>query len=60
ISRKIVELYHGRIWVESQVGKGSTFFINLPRLTSQRASELQATENAKQTTPTNPATPAAS
>ncbi len=42
IARKIVELYHGRIWVESELGKGSTFFINLPRLTSQKAQELQS------------------
>lgn len=46
ICRKIVELYRGRIWAESEVGKGSTFFINLPRLTTQRASELQTAEAA--------------
>ncbi len=41
ISRKIVELYGGRVWVESELGKGSTFYINLPRVTSSRAEELK-------------------
>ena len=47
ISRKIIELYNGRIWVESQWGKGSTFFINLPRLSTHKASELQAAEASR-------------
>lgn len=51
ICRKIVELYHGRIWAESEVGKGSTFFINLPRLTTQRATELQAAEASNSNAP---------
>lgn len=42
ICRKIVELYGGRIWVESKVGEGSSFYINLPRLSSQKVAELQA------------------
>jgi len=41
ICRKILELYNGRIWVTSQLGKGSTFFVNLPRLTSTQALEMQ-------------------
>jgi two-component system, OmpR family, sensor histidine kinase VicK len=42
ISRKIIELYHGRIWVESVLGKGSTFYINLPRLATQQAQAKMA------------------
>jgi signal transduction histidine kinase len=56
ICRKIVELYQGRIWVESQFGQGSTFYINLPRLSPQRAAELQKAQPA--TTPKPAAAPA--
>ena len=52
ICRKIVELYQGRIWVESELGKGSTFYINLPRLTTQRAEQLMAAEAGAQATVT--------
>jgi PAS domain S-box-containing protein len=44
ICRKIVELYNGRVWVESDVGKGSTFFINLPRIANQKATQMQVVE----------------
>jgi signal transduction histidine kinase len=42
ICRKIVELYNGRIWVESKLGEGSSFYINLPRLSSEKAKQLEA------------------
>jgi signal transduction histidine kinase len=31
VAKKIVELYNGKIWVESKPGKGSTFFFILPK-----------------------------
>ncbi|MES2971950.1 MAG: ATP-binding protein [Patescibacteria group bacterium] len=43
ICRKIVELYNGRVWAESEINKGSTFYINLPRLSTQKVAELQTT-----------------
>ena len=30
IVKSIVERHHGRVWVESQLGEGSTFFVELP------------------------------
>ncbi|HEX5394959.1 MAG TPA: ATP-binding protein [Candidatus Saccharimonadales bacterium] len=44
ICKKIIELYNGRIWVDSHYGKGSTFYINLPRLSKEQALHMQQSE----------------
>lgn len=42
LCRAIIELYQGRIWAESQAGKGTTFKFTLPRVSAPQPVELPA------------------
>jgi PAS domain S-box-containing protein len=37
IAKEIVEMYGGKIWVESKLGKGSTFYVQLPAIYLEHA-----------------------
>jgi PAS domain S-box-containing protein len=56
ISRKIVDMNGGKIWVESTVDQGSQFYINLPRIDQAKAEQLKKTSTSDQTPLANVAT----
>ena len=58
ISRRLIENNNGHIGVNSELGKGSTFYVTLPRISHDRADELIAdqrqTAATAQTVPVAP------
>ncbi len=45
LCRRLAETMGGRIWAESEYKKGSTFFVELPRISSQEAAQLVEQQN---------------
>jgi len=45
LSRRLSESMGGRLWVESIYKQGSTFFFELPRITSQEAADLKTQQD---------------
>jgi signal transduction histidine kinase/CheY-like chemotaxis protein/Tfp pilus assembly protein PilF len=45
ISRKLINLMDGRMWIESVAGKGSTFFFSLPYILVSKSLEIPDEQN---------------
>ncbi len=52
LCRKLSEVMNGRIWVESEYKKGSTFFLEIPRISSREAQRIMELTNTD-TRPSN-------
>lgn len=61
LSRRLAEAMQGRLYLESVHGQGSTFFLELPRISSQDAEQLRREQfaAAAQAATQAPATPSA-
>ena len=63
LCRRLAEAMGGRIWLESQYQKGSTFYLELPRISAKQAAELSEQQyrtleaNVSQSVTVKPAQP---
>ena len=46
ITKQRVDAMHGRIWVESELGKGSKFYIAFPRITAEEYSKQKLAQSS--------------
>ncbi|HET6747451.1 MAG TPA: ATP-binding protein [Candidatus Saccharimonadales bacterium] len=52
LSRRLVEAMNGRIWVESEFQRGSTFYVEIPRISHEEATRIiEAADIAKEQAP---------
>lgn len=52
LCRRLVETMGGRLWLESVLGQGSTFFVELPRIQHEDAMEMIEKMATEETAPT--------